>query len=44
MPEDGIAKAVAPIIAAIPAGNPTPVTDKNLTALLSAAWEGSLAS
>jgi len=44
MPEDGIAKAVAAIIAAIPAGNPTPVTDKNLTALLSAAWEGSLAS
>ncbi|MEX0428545.1 maleylacetate reductase [Nocardioides sp. DS6] len=40
MPEDGIAKAVAPILAAIPANNPTPVTDDNITALLRAAWEG----
>ncbi|SDL29692.1 maleylacetate reductase [Nonomuraea jiangxiensis] len=40
MPEDGIARAVAPIRAAIPAGNPAPVTEENLTALLRAAWEG----
>lgn len=40
MPEDGIAKAVVPIRAAIPASNPTPVTEENLTALLRAAWEG----
>jgi alcohol dehydrogenase class IV len=41
MPEDGIVKAVAPILAAIPASNPAPVTEGNLTALLRAAWEGS---
>ena len=41
MPEDGIARAVAPVLAAIPADNPTPVTEENLTALLRAAWEGS---
>ncbi|WP_406441415.1 maleylacetate reductase [Streptomyces sp. NBC_00631] len=41
MPEDGIARAVAPVLAAVPAGNPTPVTAENLTALLRAAWEGS---
>ena len=40
MPEDGIAKAVAPILAAVPANNPTPVTPENITALLRAAWEG----
>lgn len=40
MPEDGIAEAIAPILAAIPADNPTPVTEKNLTALLHAAWAG----
>jgi maleylacetate reductase len=44
MPESGIAKAVAPIMAAIPASNPTPATEENLTALLRAAWEGSTAS
>jgi maleylacetate reductase len=41
MPEDGIAKALGPITKAIPANNPTPVTDENLTALLKAAWAGS---
>ncbi|MGI5194348.1 maleylacetate reductase [Streptomyces sp. CA-288835] len=40
MPEDGIAKALAPIMKAIPANNPAPVTDENLTALLKAAWAG----
>jgi len=40
MPEEGIAKAVAPIMAAIPASNPAPVTERNITALLRAAWEG----
>lgn len=40
MPEDGLARAVAPIMAAIPENNPTPVTEENLTALLRAAWEG----
>ncbi|MFI1287584.1 maleylacetate reductase [Streptomyces sp. NPDC020792] len=44
MPEDGIAKAVAPILAAIPAGNPAPVTGDDITALLHAAWEGSAPS
>jgi maleylacetate reductase len=44
MPEDGIAKAVPAIRAAIPANNPTPVTDENLTALLRAAWSGAPAS
>jgi len=41
MPEEGIARAVAPVLAATPADNPTPVTEENLTALLRAAWEGS---
>ncbi|MFI6125250.1 maleylacetate reductase [Streptomyces sp. NPDC051064] len=41
MPEDGIARAVAPILKAVPADNPTPLTEENLTALLRAAWEGS---
>ena len=40
MPEDGIPKAVAPILGAAPANNPTPLTEENLTALLRAAWEG----
>jgi alcohol dehydrogenase class IV len=40
MPEDGIDKALPAIRAAIPASNPTPVTDENLTALLRAAWAG----
>jgi alcohol dehydrogenase class IV len=40
MPEDGIAKALGPIIKAIPANNPTPVTYANLTMLLQAAWAG----
>ncbi|MEU6225203.1 maleylacetate reductase [Streptomyces sp. NPDC047042] len=40
MPEDGIAKALEPIIKAIPANNPTPVTHANLTLLLRAAWAG----
>jgi maleylacetate reductase len=41
MPQAGIARAVGPILKAIPADNPTPVTDENITALLQAAWEGS---
>ncbi|MER5429543.1 maleylacetate reductase [Streptomyces sp. NPDC002588] len=41
MPEDGILRAVAPVLDAVPADNPTPVTEENLTALLRAAWEGS---
>ena len=44
MPENGIAKAVGSIMAAIPAGNPTPVTEENLAALLRAAWEGNVPS
>lgn len=39
MPEDGIEKAVTPIIAAVPTDNPTPLTDVKLVALR-AAWEG----
>jgi alcohol dehydrogenase class IV len=42
MPEDGIAKAVAPILAAVPGNNPARLTEENLTALLRAAWEGDL--
>lgn len=42
MPEGGIGEALEPIKAAIPADNPTPVTDESLTALLRAAWEGDL--
>ncbi|WP_030421855.1 maleylacetate reductase [Streptomyces sp. NRRL F-5065] len=41
MPEDGIARAVGPILAAAPAGNPAPVTEDAVTGLLRAAWEGS---
>jgi maleylacetate reductase len=40
MPEDGIPAAVEAVLAAVPAGNPTPVTAENLTALLQAAWAG----
>jgi alcohol dehydrogenase class IV len=42
MPAEGIAKALPAIRAAIPANNPTPITEENLTALLRAAWEGDL--
>lgn len=42
MPEDGIARAVAPIRDAIPADNPAPVTEENLTELLRAVWEGAM--
>jgi maleylacetate reductase len=42
MPEDGIAEAIEPILAAIPDNNPTPVTPENLAALLRALWEGNL--
>jgi alcohol dehydrogenase class IV len=38
MPEDGIATAVEPILAAVPVTNPTPVTRESLTALVRAAW------
>lgn len=41
MPEEGIDRAVAPILAAAPASNPTPVTEQSIAALLRAAWEGS---
>ncbi|MGW0948051.1 maleylacetate reductase [Streptomyces sp. NPDC002623] len=40
MPEDGIARALGPMMKAIPANNPTPVTYANLTMLLQAAWAG----
>ena len=40
MPEDGIARAVGPIMAAIPGSNPRTVTEDSLTALLQAAWAG----
>ncbi|MFT4286036.1 maleylacetate reductase [Nocardioides sp.] len=40
MPEDGIRRAIPPILDAIPASNPAPVTPDNLAALLRAAWEG----
>lgn len=40
MPESGIEEAVAPILQAVPAGNPAPVTAENIAALLRAAWEG----
>jgi maleylacetate reductase len=41
MPAEGIAKAVEPILEAVPAGNPTTLTASNLEALLRRAWEGS---
>jgi maleylacetate reductase len=40
MPEDGIMAAVGPIRQAVPPGNPAPVDEAALTALLRAAWEG----
>jgi len=40
MPEDGIAKALGPIMSAIPDSNPTPVTEENLRSLLRNAWAG----
>jgi maleylacetate reductase len=40
MPEDGIAKAVGPILAAIPTNNPASATEENITALLHRAWAG----
>ncbi|GAA1888739.1 maleylacetate reductase [Williamsia serinedens] len=40
MPESGIEAAVPRILAAIPADNPTPVTEHALTQLLRAAYEG----
>jgi alcohol dehydrogenase class IV len=40
MPESGVEAAVPRILAAIPAGNPTPVTEHALTQLLRAAYEG----
>lgn len=40
MPASGIAKAVAPILEAAPAGNPTALTVVNLGMLLRRAWEG----
>ncbi|WP_027941290.1 maleylacetate reductase [Amycolatopsis taiwanensis] len=42
MTEDVIAPVVEAVLAAVPAGNPAPVTAENLTALLRAAWEGDL--
>lgn len=42
MSEDAIAPVVEAVLAALPAGNPAPVTTENLTALLRAAWEGDL--
>jgi alcohol dehydrogenase class IV len=40
MPEDGIARAVGPVLAAAPADNPAPLNEESVTALLRAAWEG----
>jgi alcohol dehydrogenase class IV len=40
MPEDGIPQAAEAVLAAVPAGNPAPVTLDGLTALLTAAWKG----
>ncbi len=44
MPEEGIVTAVEPILRAIPARNPTPVTAPTIEALLRSAWEGTAAS
>nr|WP_306303446.1 hypothetical protein [Streptomyces sp. TP-A0874] len=41
MPREGIARAVAPVLAAIPTNNPAPATEDDITELLHAAWEGS---
>jgi alcohol dehydrogenase class IV len=40
MPEDGIPAAADAVLAAVPPGNPRPVTLANITELLHAAWEG----
>ena len=40
MPEDGIPAAADAVLAAVPPGNPRPVTVVNITELLHAAWEG----
>jgi maleylacetate reductase len=40
MTEAGIGPAAEAVVAAVPPGNPTPVTIPNITALLRAAWEG----
>jgi alcohol dehydrogenase class IV len=40
MPEDGIVRAVGPVLAAVPENNPTELTEENVAALLRAAWEG----
>jgi maleylacetate reductase len=40
MAESGIAPATQAVLAAAPPGNPTPVTEENVTRLLRAAWEG----
>ncbi len=40
MPEDGIPAAADAVLAAVPPGNPRPVTVVSITELLHAAWEG----
>lgn len=40
MPADGVAAAADAIVAAAPAGNPTPVTTDTISELLRAAWAG----
>jgi len=40
MPEDGIERAVAPILASVPAHNPASVTEADVVGLLRAAWAG----
>ena len=40
MPHDGIPRALAAVLAAVPAGNPRPVTAADLEQLLEDAWEG----
>jgi alcohol dehydrogenase class IV len=40
MPEDGIPAAAEAVLAAVPPGNPRPVTIENISELLHAAWEG----
>jgi maleylacetate reductase len=40
MPSDGIAAAADAVVAAAPAGNPTPVTTDSISELLRAAWAG----
>jgi alcohol dehydrogenase class IV len=42
MPESGIGPAAEAVLTTVPAGNPSPVTAENLTALVRAAWEGDL--